>query len=60
MIRLSITAVSMILIALSCLSLSVHPDVTKQIHPEPLRPFLPEIMEFTKLNHFNVLHPILR
>ena len=60
MIRLNITAVSMTLIDLSCLSLSVLPDVTKQTHPEPLRPFLPEIMAFARLNLSNVLHPILQ
>ena len=60
MIRLNIMTVSVIPIVFSCLSLSVHPGVAKQIHPEPLRPFLPEIMEFAKLNRFNVLHPILQ
>ncbi|CAL1710344.1 unnamed protein product [Somion occarium] len=29
-------------------------------HPEPIRPLLPEIREFGKYNHFNILHPILR
>ena len=40
--------------------LSVNRDVTKRGHPEALRPLLPEIKEFGKHNHFNVLHPILR
>ncbi|KAG2076310.1 Clavaminate synthase-like protein [Suillus decipiens] len=35
-------------------------DVTKRGHPETLRPLLPEIKEFSKHNHFNVLHPVLR
>jgi len=38
----------------------VNRDVTKREHPEILRPLLPEIKEFGKHNHFNVLHPILR
>ncbi|KAG1737543.1 uncharacterized protein EDB91DRAFT_1337230 [Suillus paluster] len=33
-------------------------DVTKQGHPEALRPILPEIQEFSKHDHFNMLHPI--
>ncbi|KAJ8597710.1 Clavaminate synthase-like protein [Rhizopogon salebrosus TDB-379] len=39
---------------------SLSRDVTRRGHPEALRPFLPEIQEFAKYNHFNVLHPILR
>ncbi|KAF8557505.1 Clavaminate synthase-like protein [Imleria badia] len=39
---------------------NINRDVTKREHPEALRPFLPEIKEFGKFNHFNVLHPILR
>ncbi|KAG9313774.1 hypothetical protein JVU11DRAFT_6134 [Chiua virens] len=39
---------------------NMNRDVTKRTHPEALRPFLPEIKEFAKFNHFNVLHPILR
>ncbi|EPS93318.1 hypothetical protein FOMPIDRAFT_1102120, partial [Fomitopsis schrenkii] len=35
-------------------------DVTKQQHPEALRPFLPEISAFSKFCHFNILFPILR
>ncbi|EPQ50558.1 Clavaminate synthase-like protein [Gloeophyllum trabeum ATCC 11539] len=35
-------------------------DVFGREHPEPLRPFLPEIEAFAKHNHFNVLFPILR
>jgi len=39
---------------------NINRDATKREHPEALRPFLPEIMEFGNFNHFNVLHPILR
>ncbi|KAG1740420.1 uncharacterized protein EDB91DRAFT_1328993 [Suillus paluster] len=39
---------------------STNCDVTERGHPEALRPLLPEIQEFSKHNHFNVLHPILR
>lgn len=39
---------------------SVSRDVTKKEHPEAVRPLLPEIRDFAKQNHFNVLHPILR
>ncbi|KAG1740411.1 uncharacterized protein EDB91DRAFT_1237272 [Suillus paluster] len=39
---------------------STNRDVTERRHPEALRPLLPEIQEFNKHNHFNVLHPILR
>jgi len=39
---------------------SVNRDVRKRQHPEPLRPFLPEIEAFARHNHENVLHPILR
>jgi len=39
---------------------NINRDVTKRGHPEALRPFLPEIREFGKFNHFHVLHPILR
>ncbi|KAF5349238.1 hypothetical protein D9756_009416 [Leucocoprinus leucothites] len=39
---------------------SINRDVTKRIHPEPIRPFLPEVQAFAKHNHFDVLHPILR
>ena len=35
-------------------------DVTKRDHPTALRPYLPEIQEFAKKNHYGVLHPILR
>jgi hypothetical protein len=38
----------------------VNRDVNMKQHPQALRPFLPEIDEFAKHNHFNVLHPILR
>ncbi|KAG2136002.1 hypothetical protein DEU56DRAFT_913091 [Suillus clintonianus] len=39
---------------------NINRDVTKRGHPETLRHLLPEIKEFCKHNHFNVLHPILR
>jgi len=39
---------------------NIHRDITKRQHPQPLRPFLPEIEAFAKHNHFNILHPILR
>ncbi|KAG6829736.1 hypothetical protein H0H87_010368 [Tephrocybe sp. NHM501043] len=39
---------------------NINRDITKRGHPEPLRPFLPEISQFARHNHFNVLHPILR
>lgn len=38
----------------------VNRDVTKREHPEPLRPFLPEVAAFARHNHFDVLHPLLR
>ncbi|KAF9238970.1 Clavaminate synthase-like protein [Melanogaster broomeanus] len=39
---------------------NINRDVTKRDHPEAVRPFLPEIREFARFNHLNVLHPILR
>ncbi|KAF9224836.1 Clavaminate synthase-like protein [Gyrodon lividus] len=39
---------------------NINRDVTKRGHPETVRPFLPEIRDFARFNHFNVLHPILR
>ncbi|KAF9230440.1 hypothetical protein BU15DRAFT_69194, partial [Melanogaster broomeanus] len=38
---------------------NINRDVTKRDHPEAVRPFLPEIREFARFNHLNVLHPIL-
>jgi len=38
----------------------VNKDVTMKTHPEPLRPFLPEIAEFARHSHEKVMHPILR
>ncbi|KAL4248225.1 Isopenicillin N synthase-like superfamily protein, partial [Pleurotus pulmonarius] len=35
-------------------------DVYKREHPQPIRPFLPEIEAFSRHNHFNVVHPVLR
>ena len=40
--------------------LPVNRDVSVREHPKPVRPFLPEIEQFARHNHFNVLHPILR
>lgn len=40
--------------------LIVNKDVTKRQHPKALQPFLPEIGEFAKFCHFNILHPVLR
>ncbi|KAJ8457399.1 hypothetical protein ONZ45_g18329 [Pleurotus djamor] len=39
---------------------NIHRSVTIQPHPPALRQFLPDISEFAKHNHFNVLFPILR
>ncbi|KAF5369675.1 hypothetical protein D9615_010239 [Tricholomella constricta] len=39
---------------------NLNPDVTTKEHPEALRPFLPEISDFARHNHFNVLLPLLR
>jgi len=39
---------------------NINRIVTKREHPEPLRPFLPEIDAFARHNHYHVLHPILR
>ncbi|KAF9477670.1 Clavaminate synthase-like protein [Pholiota conissans] len=39
---------------------NINRDITKRQHPEPLRPFLPEINEFGRHNHDDVLHSILR
>ncbi|KAF9238972.1 Clavaminate synthase-like protein [Melanogaster broomeanus] len=39
---------------------NINRDVTKRGHPEVVRPFLPEIREFARFNHLDVLHPILR
>ncbi len=38
----------------------VNKNVAQKGHPEALRPFLPEISEFMKYNHFNILYPLLR
>ncbi|KAH8080735.1 Clavaminate synthase-like protein [Cristinia sonorae] len=39
---------------------NINRDVSKKEHPQTLRPFLPEIQQFSRHSHFNVLHPILR
>ncbi|KII91590.1 hypothetical protein PLICRDRAFT_173418 [Plicaturopsis crispa FD-325 SS-3] len=35
-------------------------DVSKRMHPGPLRPFVPEMQAFSNHNHYNVLYPLLR
>jgi len=42
------------------MSAQVNRDVTKKTHPEALRPFIPEIKEFARFNHFEVLDKVLR
>ncbi|KAJ3553237.1 hypothetical protein NM688_g3718 [Phlebia brevispora] len=39
---------------------NINKDITKRDHPKALKPFLPEIDDFIRYNHFNILHPILR
>lgn len=39
---------------------SAHRNIVGQEHPRPLRPFIPEMEDFARHNHFNVLHPVLR
>ncbi|KJA19089.1 hypothetical protein HYPSUDRAFT_89571 [Hypholoma sublateritium FD-334 SS-4] len=39
---------------------NINRDVNKRAHPPALRPFLPEIAEFARHNHEEVLHPILK
>ncbi|KAH9921818.1 Clavaminate synthase-like protein [Fomitopsis serialis] len=39
---------------------NINRDVTKKLHPQALRPLIPEIEAFAKFNHFHVLHPLLR
>ncbi|KAF8577574.1 Clavaminate synthase-like protein [Ramaria rubella] len=39
---------------------NINRDVAKKDHPESLKPFMPEIREFAKFNHFSVLDKILR
>ncbi|KAI0649643.1 Clavaminate synthase-like protein [Trametes meyenii] len=39
---------------------NMHRWITKEAHPNALRPFLPEILTFAEYNHYNILHPILR
>ncbi|KAF8515806.1 Clavaminate synthase-like protein [Hysterangium stoloniferum] len=39
---------------------NMNRDLNKRKHPEALRRFLPEIADFARFNHFQVLHPILR
>lgn len=29
-------------------------------HPEPLKPFLPEVDDFAKQIHFDIINPLLR
>ncbi|KAK7680314.1 hypothetical protein QCA50_016554 [Cerrena zonata] len=39
---------------------NINRDVFKREHPEVLKPLLPEVEQFAKHNHFNILHTILR
>ncbi|KZP34083.1 Clavaminate synthase-like protein [Athelia psychrophila] len=39
---------------------NTHRIVVSQEHPRPLRPFISEMEDFARHNHFNVLHPVLR
>ncbi|KAF7793433.1 hypothetical protein EIP86_004545 [Pleurotus ostreatoroseus] len=39
---------------------NINKDITAKDHPDALKPFLPEIDEFIRYNHFNILHPLLR
>ncbi|KAF8830279.1 hypothetical protein HHX47_DHR2000528 [Lentinula edodes] len=39
---------------------NIHRDVSSRAHPEALRPLLPEIDQFARHSHINVLGPILR
>ncbi|KAJ3716442.1 Clavaminate synthase-like protein [Lentinula raphanica] len=39
---------------------NIHRDVNRRGHPEALRPLLPEIDQFARHSHMNVLSPILR
>ncbi|EJD38868.1 Clavaminate synthase-like protein [Auricularia subglabra TFB-10046 SS5] len=39
---------------------NINKDVMRREHPEALRSFIPEIEEFARFNHLNILHPLLR
>ncbi|KAG2364250.1 hypothetical protein BDR07DRAFT_1608275 [Suillus spraguei] len=39
---------------------AINLNVARRPHPIALRPFLPELDDFARHNHFNILHPILR
>ncbi|EIW75982.1 Clavaminate synthase-like protein [Coniophora puteana RWD-64-598 SS2] len=39
---------------------AINKNVHRRPHPQSLRPFLPEIDDFVKHNHFNIVHPLLR
>jgi len=39
---------------------NMNKDLNRKEHPNALRPYLPELQEFIKYNHFNILHPLLR
>ncbi|KAJ3793878.1 Clavaminate synthase-like protein [Lentinula aff. detonsa] len=39
---------------------NIHRDVNRRAHPEALRPLLPEIDQFARHSHMNVLSPILK
>jgi hypothetical protein len=38
----------------------VHRDIHHDPHPDALNPFIPELDDFNKHNHYNILFPILR
>ncbi|KZV83770.1 Clavaminate synthase-like protein [Exidia glandulosa HHB12029] len=39
---------------------NVNRDITRREHPEAFRPFLPGVSAFTRYNHEQILHPLLR
>ncbi|KZV89890.1 Clavaminate synthase-like protein, partial [Exidia glandulosa HHB12029] len=39
---------------------NVNKDATRREHPPALRPFMPEVAAFTRYNHEQILHPLLR
>ncbi|KAH8077494.1 Clavaminate synthase-like protein [Cristinia sonorae] len=39
---------------------NMNKDLHRKGHPNALQPYLPELEEFIKYNHFNILHPLLR
>ncbi|PPQ82154.1 hypothetical protein CVT24_012555 [Panaeolus cyanescens] len=39
---------------------NINRDIISRVHPRELQPYLPEIEDFARHNHENVLHPILK